>query len=99
MIVLDDCEVALGLDRVAIPLAIAAPVRRGHIDAWLSASRAGPPARGALVRQLAVRDSVIPPFTVFGRDLVEVWPKGGRAWVVVSYAGTVVATGVVRLSR
>lgn len=97
MIVLADVEVVCTGKTVTIPVPVVPPVARSSVDAWLSAQRAGPPARGALVRTLVVKDAPLPPFTLFTRDLVAQWPKGARAWLVVSYAGTVMATGVVRV--
>lgn len=97
MITLDDTEIVAAGETVTIPVPVSSPVNRGSVDVWLSASRAGPPARGALVRTLVVKDSPLPPFTLFTRDIVAQWPRGARAWLVVSYAGTVIATGVVRV--
>lgn len=97
MIVLGDLEVTVTGDRVTLPVPVPAPVNRGSVDVWLSPSRAGAPARGALVRTLVVKDGPIPPLTVFARDVRAQWPKGARAWLVVSYAGTVIATGAVRV--
>lgn len=97
MIALDDAEIVCADKAVTVPVPVASPVTRGSVDVWLSASRAGPPARGALVRKLVVKDSPLPPFTLFTRDLAAQWPKGAKAWLVVSYAGSVIATGVVRV--
>lgn len=97
MIVLAELEVTVAGDRVTLPVPVASPVNRGSVDVWLSPSRAGAPARGALVRTLVVNDGPIPPFTIFARDVRAHWPKGARAWLVVSYAGRVIATGAVRI--
>ena len=96
MIALDDIELVTTGERVTIPIML--PVRRGQVDVWLSRSKGGPPARGALVRTLVVRDAW-PAFTLYSRDLTAEWPKGGRAFLVVSYANQVVATGAVRVVR
>lgn len=96
MIALDDLEVVTSGERVTIPIMM--PVRRGQVDVWLSRSKGGPPARGALVRTLVVRDAW-PPFTLHSRDLTAEWPKGGRAFLVVAYANQVLATGAVRVVR
>lgn len=94
MIALDDIELVTTGDRVTIPIMM--PVQRGQVDVWLSRSKGGPPARGALVRTLVVRDAW-PAFTLYSRDLTAEWPKGARAFVVVSYAGKMIAGGAVRL--
>lgn len=99
MITLDDSEIVCADRTVTIPVPIASPVKRGSVDVWLSAQKGGAPGRGALVRTLVVKDSPLPPFLLFTRDIVAQWPKGGRAWLVVSYAGTVIATGAVRIIR
>jgi len=96
VITLDDLEVVLSGERVTIPIMM--PVRRGQVDVWLSRSKGGPPARGALVRTLVVKGEW-PAFTLYSRDLTAEWPKGGRAFLVVSYANTVLATGAVRVVR
>jgi len=97
MIELTDTEAVLSEATVTIPLSLAAPVQRGSVDVWLSRTREGPPARGALVRQLVTRDGTIAAVTFYARDCRAEWPKGGRAFVVASYAGGVFACGVVRL--
>lgn len=96
MITLDDIELVATGERVTVPIML--PVQRGQVDVWLSRSKGGPPARGALVRTLVVRDQW-PPFTLYSRDLTAEWPKGGRAFLVVAYANQVLATGAVRVVR
>lgn len=96
MITLDELEVVASGERVTVPIML--PVQRGQVDVWLSRSKGGPPARGALVRTLVVRDQW-PPFTLYSRDLTAEWPKGGRAFLVVAYANQVLATGAVRVVR
>lgn len=96
MITLDDLEIIATGERVTLPIAM--PVHRGTVHVWLSRSKGGPPARGALVRTLVVRDAW-PPFTLYSRDLTAEWPKGGRAFLVVAYANQVLATGAVRVVR
>lgn len=96
MITLDDIELVATGERVTVPIMM--PVQRGQVDVWLSRSKGGPPARGALVRTLVVRDQW-PPFTLYSRDLTAEWPKGGRAFLVVAYANQVLATGAVRVVR
>lgn len=49
------------------------------------------------MRTLVIRDGTMPPFLLHARDLRAQWPRGGRAWLVVSYAGLVLATGPVRV--
>lgn len=96
MITLDELEVVASGERVTVPIML--PVQRGQVDVWLSRSKGGPPARGALVRTLVVRDAW-PAFTLYSRDLTAEWPKGGRAFLVVAYANQVLATGAVRVVR
>lgn len=96
MIVLDDLEVVAAGERVTLPIMM--PVRRGQVDVWLSRTKGGMPARGALLRTLVVRDAW-PPFTLYSRDLTAEWPKGGRGWLVVSYANQTLATGSVKIVR
>jgi hypothetical protein len=96
VITLDDLEVVLSGDTVTLPLMM--PVRRGQVDVWLSRTKGGMPARGALVRTIVVRDAW-PPFTLYSRDLTAEWPKGGRAFLVVAYANQVLATGAVKVVR
>lgn len=96
MITLDDIELVAASERVTIPIMM--PVQRGQVDVWLSRTKGGMPARGALVRTLVVRETW-PAFTLYSRDLTAEWPKGGRAFLVVSYANQVLATGAVRVVR
>ena len=94
---LDTTEVRVHDERVTIPVPVASPVARGSVDVCLSTARGGPPGHGTLARTLVVADGVVPPLTLFARDIRSVWPRGGRAWLVVRYAGQVLATGEVRL--
>lgn len=93
----DELETFVGTDRLAISLPMASPVNRGHIDAWISRTKGGPPAAGALVRQLVASGSVLPQLTLYAKDIRAAFPKGGRAFLVVSYAGVVLGTGSVLL--
>ena len=52
MIAFDELETVVGTDRLSFVLPIASPVNRGHVDAWISRSRGGPPAADPLARQL-----------------------------------------------
>ncbi len=99
MITFDDLEVMTAAEKVLIPLTFPSPLQRGQLDAWLSRSKGGPPARGALHRVLVVRDGAIPAFTLCSRDLTAEWPKGGRAFVLVAYANQVLAKGAERVVR
>lgn len=96
--ILDAREILLHAERVTIPIPIPPPVVRGSVTAGLSLSRGGPPASSALERALVwPRGEPVPPLTLATRDIRAVWPRGGRAWLVVRYAGQLVATGEVRV--
>lgn len=83
--------------QLAIPVNYQPAIQRGHVDVWLSAKKAGEPASRALFRQLVVQDGVVPDFPVYDRDVYQVWARNGKPWIVVSYAGSIVASGRVRL--
>lgn len=98
MTTLPPLELLVTGDRVTIPVPVAPPVLRGSATACLSASRGGPAVAPALERTLVwQRGEPIPPLTLFARDLRAVWPRGGRAWLVVRYAGQLVSTSEVRV--
>jgi hypothetical protein len=99
MIAFDEAELLARAYTITVPLPLVSPVQKGHVDVWISTTKGGPPARGALVRQLVAAGGVLPAFTVYGRDVLEAFPTGGRAWLVASYAGVVVGTGPVVLVR
>jgi hypothetical protein len=93
----DALETFVGTDKLAISLPMSSPVNRGHVDAWISRTKGGPPAAGALVRQLVASGSVLPQLTLYAKDVRAAFPRGGRAFLVVSYAGAIIGTGSVLL--
>lgn len=98
MIEFDALETIVGSSgRLSILLPIASPVTRGYVDAWLSPIHGGPPAAPALVRQLVTTDGVLPPLALAAADVRSAFPRGGRAWLVASYAGRVIGSGAVVL--
>lgn len=90
-------ELLLTADRVTLPVRVAAPVRQGSVTVCLSLARGGVTAHGTLERTVVVSSGEIPDLELFARDIRAVWPRGGRAWLVVRYAGQLWATGEVRL--
>ena len=94
---LDTVEVLVSGARLEIAVPCPAPVTRGTVDVCLSTARGGPPAHDTLTRALVVTDGTIPPLPLFAADVRAVWPRGGRGWLVVRYAGQLVATGEVRV--
>jgi hypothetical protein len=92
-------ELLLAGERLTIPVIVPAPVQRGSVEVCLAPTRDGTTAAPALARRLVVEGGVIPPLTLFARDVREAWPRGGRAWLVVRYGETVVGAGEVRLVR
>ncbi len=98
MTTLPPTELLLTTDRVTLPIPLPPPVVRGSVTACLSASRGGEAAHPTLERTLVwERGAPIPPLSIFTRDVTSVWPRGGRAWLVVRYAGAVVGVGEVRV--
>lgn len=97
MIAFDELETVVGTDRLSFVLPIASPVNRGHVDAWISRSRGGPPAADPLARQLVAVAGVLPPLSLIAADVRAAFPRGGRAWLVVAYAGDVLGSGAVLL--
>ena len=66
--------------------------QRGTFDVCLSTSRNGHAASSALARTIRVDSELTPPLDLFPQDIRAVWPRGGRAWCVVRYSETVVAS-------
>lgn len=86
-------------ETVSIPIDCAPPVNRGSVTAGLSTARGGPTVHPTLERTLVwERNGSIPPLRLFGRDLRALFPRGGRVWLTVRYAGQLVATSEVRLA-
>ena len=96
---LEPREVFVTGERVVFPVGCAAPVTRGSVDVCLSTARSGPPVHATLHRALVVVDGAIPELSLFTRDVLAMFPRGGRVWLVVRYGATVIATGEVRLVR
>ncbi len=91
-------ELLIAGDTVTIPVDCARPVNRGSVTAGLSTARGGPTVHPTLERALVwERDGAIPPLRLFARDVRALFPRGGRVWLVVRYAGQLVATTEVRL--
>lgn len=85
-------------DTITIPVDCRPPVNRGSVTASLSVGRGGLPAHPTLERTLVWdRGGAIPALTLFARDVRAVWPRGGRTWLVVRYAGQLVHTREVRV--
>lgn len=83
---------------VTLPLHVIAPVWRGSVDAWLAREPGGEPAHPTLRRTLIVpAGGVVPPLQLLTRDVRDAWPKGGKAWLIVAYAGTPMARAAVRV--
>lgn len=99
MITLAEREVFAVGATCEIPLPLASPIVDGHIDAWLSATPGGAPAADNLARTVRAVGTVLPALSVFTRDVRARWPTGGRAYLVVAYAQTVLATGAVRVIK
>lgn len=94
---MDAREVLLTGDRLELPITCPLPITRGSVDVCLSTARGGPPVHPTLARTLVVQDGQAAPFSVFARDVRALWPRGGRAWLVVRYGAQVLATGEVRV--
>jgi hypothetical protein len=88
-------ELVVHGERVTIPVPCPVPVQRGTLDVCLSTARGGPPVHSTLARVLVVEGGRVPDLTLFARDVRAMWPRGGRAWLVVRYGGQLVATGAV----
>lgn len=85
-------------ETVVIPVDCAPPVNRGSVVAGLSTARGGPTVHPTLERTLVwERGGAVPPLKLFARDLRALFPRGGRVWLTVRYAGQIVATSEVRL--
>lgn len=94
---LDAVELLVTGDTVTIPVPFPSPTRKGSVDVALAMRSGGAAVSPALERSLVVRDGVLPPFVVFTRDLRALFPRGARLFLVVRYAGQLLATGTVRL--
>lgn len=98
MITLDTVEVLCAGDRLTLPVRLAPPVVRGSVVVGISTARGGPTVHPTLERTLAWdRGGAMPPLTLFARDVRALFPRGGRVWLVVRYAGETLATGEVRV--
>lgn len=97
MMTLDTRELLLIGDRVEIGVSVPLPVRSGTVDVCLATARTGGPAHPTLDRAMTATDGAVMSLTLFTRDLLAVWPRGGRAWLVVRYGPVVLAAGEVRL--
>jgi hypothetical protein len=94
---LDAITLVLDGERVALPLPITPPVRRGTLDVGLSTARGGPVVHPTLGRVVSVTDGVVGPCSLFAKDIRALFPRGGRLWLVVRYAGQLLGTGAVQL--
>ncbi len=94
---IDSREVILAGDRLTLTVDCPAPITRGSVDVCLSTARGGPSVHPTLARTLVVTDGTIPPLSLFARDVRALFPRGGRVWLVVRYAGQVLASGEVRV--
>lgn len=94
---MDSREVLLTGDRLTLTVECPSPVTRGSVDVCLSTARGGPPVHPTLARTLPVSDGVIPPLSVFAKDVRALFPRGGRVWLVVRYGGQLIATGEIRI--
>lgn len=91
-------EILVAGDTVTIPVECPPPVNRGSVTAGLSTARGGPTVHPTLERALVwERDGTIPPLRLYARDVRALFPRGGRVWLAVRYAGQLVATTEVRL--
>ncbi len=91
-------EILITGDTVTIPVDCARPVNRGSVTAGLSTARGGPTVHPTLERALVwERGGAIPPLRLYARDVRALFPRGGRVWLVVRYAGQLVHTSEVRL--
>ena len=97
MTTLDSREVLITGDRLTLAVDYPAPITRGSVDVCLSTARGGPAVHPTLARTLVVTDGTIPPLSLFARDVRAMFPRGGRVWLVVRYAGQVLASGEVRV--
>ena len=97
MTTLPDVELVAHERTIAIPVPLAPPVARGSVTAALSATRTGDAIHPSLERTLVwERGNSMPPLTLYTRDLAHL-PRGGKCWLVVRYAGKVIASGSVRV--
>jgi hypothetical protein len=94
---MDSREILLTGDRLTLTVDCPAPITRGSVDVCLSTARGGPAVHPTLARTLVVTDGTIPPLSLFARDVRALFPRGGRVWLVVRYAGQVLASGEVRV--
>lgn len=91
-------ELLITGETVTIPVDCPPPVNRGSVTAGLSTARGGPTVHPTLERALVwERDGKIPPLRLFARDLRALFPRGGRVWLTVRYAGQLVASHELRL--
>jgi hypothetical protein len=97
-VILDAREIFVSGDTVEFPIPVPPPVARGSVTACLAIGRAGTAAHPSLTRTLVwERGQPIPALKLYAKDLRALWPRGGRAWLVVRYAGQLVATGELRV--
>jgi hypothetical protein len=94
---MDAREVLLTGDRLTLTVDCRSPVTRGSVDVCLSTARGGPPVHPTLERTLPVSNGTIPPLSLFSKDVRAMFPKGARLFLVVRYAGQLLATGEVRV--
>ena len=91
-------EVVLTSDILELPVEVPPPVNRGSVTAGLSTARGGPTVHPTMQRTLVwERGGKIPPLRLFSRDVRALFPRGGRVWLVVRYAGQMIATSEVRV--
>lgn len=84
-------------DRVTLEVPVRSPVQRGTLDVAIAMHRAGGAVDPTLARVLAVKNGAVPSVDFFVEDLRRLFPRGGRVWLTVRYAGQLLATGAVQL--
>lgn len=94
---LDTQTIALDGDSIQLSLPVPAPTAKCFLEAGLSMARGGAFLNGPLSRTVVVVDSVVPALTLFTRDIKAQLPRGGRVWLVIRYAGQMLATGQLQL--
>lgn len=94
---LDTQLVVLEGETVAFALPVTAPSRKCFLDAGIATARGGPFLHASLARTIVVTDGRVPGLALYTRDLRALFPRGGRAWLVIRYGAQLLATGEVQL--
>lgn len=82
-------------DRVTLAVPVTSPVQRGTIDVSIAMHRHGGAVDQTLTRVVVVKDGRISSVDFFSSDLRRLFPRGAKIWLVVRYAGQLLASGPV----